>query len=57
MRVCQYLLKHIGIVTLKMRLRRLVQFVEELALVRTALQVSIKALKVRSDIKHGCFST
>ena len=42
---------NLGILTLKMKLRRHVQFVEELALVRTAWQANVKTVKVRSDIK------
>lgn len=38
-----------------MKLRSCVQFVEEHAVVRTAWQVNVTAVKVRSDIKHGCF--
>ena len=42
---------NLGILTLKMKLRGHVQFVEELALVRTAWQANVKTVKVRSDIK------
>jgi len=43
---------NLGIWTLKKKLRRHVQFVVELALVRIAQQVNVKTVKVRSDIKH-----
>lgn len=47
---------NLGILKLKMKLRWLVQFVGELALVKIAWQVNAKTLKVRSDIKAGCSS-
>lgn len=37
-----------------MKLRRHVQFVVELAVVRIAQQVNVKRVKVRSDIEHKC---
>jgi hypothetical protein len=49
---CQFFVEtNLGISTLKMRLRRRVQFVEELVHVKIAEQVSVKTVKVRSDIK------
>jgi len=49
---CQFFVEtNLGISTLKMRLRRRVQFVEELVHVKIADQVSVKTVKVRSDIK------
>lgn len=52
-----YLLKKtLGILTLKMRLRWHVQFVAELAPVKIAWQVNTETVKVRSDIKDGCFN-
>jgi len=49
---CQFFVEtNLGISTLKMRLRRRVQFVEELVHVKIAKQVSVKTVKVRSDIK------
>lgn len=39
-----------------MRLRWHVQFAEELAPVKIVWQVNAKTVKVRSDIKDGCFS-
>jgi len=61
-KVIQNFLTQIGILTLEKKLRRRAQFVNGLALVRSAWQVKVMAVKVRtvkvrSGIKHACFST